>query len=346
MIGFLLGLCLCQAVPVVAETEAPGEQNYQPIALPPSDSTLPIFSRYPGLLPMTARNPQPGEWFVVPQLLLSSLMTNGQYLLNDVPVVNSFFDGELLSLGAHAMVGLGEGWSAGLQLKLSYLSGGFLDTAIDTFHGWFGFPTNGREKLPRDRLLLDLDTFNGFGFHRDQPVWMLADPVLALTYNLLDLTDLGLQFVTQLSLPLGLGAGLTGSDLPVLTEGVYVDAWPAWWLGLHAAIGVILPGEILRSPGASAMFQARLAVVGNFGWDILPYVEFTYQSSPIQTDIYEGDSDYFARPNSDLYFGIIIAWPEARQRGDYGAFTIQEDPFTHNGADVTFQGSGAFRLGH
>jgi hypothetical protein len=253
-------------------------------------------------------------------------------------------DYETLSLSLPVLVGLGQGWSIGGQLKFVRLWGGFMDPLIETFHGWFNFPNNAREQLPDNRVCIDLDTANGYSYHLNEARWLAADPVFVLGYSPWQAADGALQLIGQLSLPLSRGAGITGSPLPVLGLGLYGDWWPANWLGIHSAAGVILPAEALQARGPLPMYQARLALIGNFGGDVLPFVEFTFQSSPIQSGLMDAAGDYFARPNSDLYFGIVIAGPDARKAGNFGAVTIQEDPFTHNSADVSFQGTGAFSI--
>ena len=62
-------------------------------------------------------------------------------------------DGETTRLGFRYAQGLGRGWEWGLEVPIYVVGGGFLDSFIERWHGWFGLPQGGREQAPRDRLL-------------------------------------------------------------------------------------------------------------------------------------------------------------------------------------------------
>ena len=241
-------------------------------------------------------------------------------------------------------VGLGQSCSIGLDVQAIYLSGGFLDRIIEAWHNLCGFPKNSRDILPRNRVLLDLDTTAGPSFHGDQSAFLVADPVLSFGWGMIQSAQFNLGGQALCAIPLGLGGGVAGTGLPQLGLAVSADWWPLAWLGVHGLSGAVLPLESFKPHGPWPMIQARLSFIANFGWEVQPYLDFNLRTSPIQTTVYDRFGDYFARPNTDLRFGLLWAGSAARQRGEFGAFTVQEDPFTHNSSDVSLQGGAAFRL--
>ncbi len=66
-------------------------------------------------------------------------------------------DGETARLLLSHRRGLGGGWDFSVELPLLSQSGGFLDSAIEEWHGWFGLPNGGREQAPRDQYLYRYD---------------------------------------------------------------------------------------------------------------------------------------------------------------------------------------------
>ena len=63
-----------------------------------------------------------------------------------------FVDGEHRTAAVTVRRGLGRGWSAGLRLPVHWRGGGTLDSVIDPFHSFFGFPDRGRPLYDRNRL--------------------------------------------------------------------------------------------------------------------------------------------------------------------------------------------------
>lgn len=83
-------------------------------------------------------------------------------------------DGETARLLLSHRRGLGAGWDFSLEIPLLSQGGGFLDSAIEQWHGWFGLPNGGRELQTRDQYRyryvrggtpqLDVtETYSGFG---------------------------------------------------------------------------------------------------------------------------------------------------------------------------------------
>lgn len=60
-------------------------------------------------------------------------------------------DGETSRFSLSYRGGLGADWEWGVQLPLLVQGGGFLDSFIERWHGFFGLPNGGREFAPRNR---------------------------------------------------------------------------------------------------------------------------------------------------------------------------------------------------
>ena len=320
------------------------QEMFAPLALPSSRSSLVIFNQFLTLPPYSARLPLAGEWFLSPDIELSNVLLNAWVDSSASSYVDSLFDYETLSLELPVRWGLGEGWALGLDLQAGYLSGGFMDVFINTWHGWFGFPNNFREALPPNRVRVSLETNSGIDYHFDTARWFLADPLVSLVWGPVQERRFKLALQLTGSLPLGLGNELAGRPWPQIATGLNTDWWLFDWLGLHAQAGFILPIEVFWTPNMHPMGQLRLSIIINPGWDIMPFLDFNLHTSPVETDLFEGSTDYFGLPNTDLRFGIIICAGPGRGLGEYGALTIQEDPFTHNSSDVSLQAGGAFSL--
>jgi hypothetical protein len=314
---------------------------FRPFALPSSRSTHVIFNRFMTLPPFTARVPEAGQWVFAPSLELSQNMVNAWLVQDDSRELRSYFDYEVLAFELPVEVGLGDGWLAGIDAQFNFYSGGLLDGTIQAFHGLFGFPNNSRELIPDGRILIDMDPVNQPGFHAATPVAALADPVAFVGWGGYPAPRLGMSLLGLLAIPLGLGEGLAGTTSVQFGLALAADWWPADWLSVHAQLGGVLPAESLAGAGPLPMLQARLSLVGNLDFPWLPYLDFRLHSSPVLGGILVDGQDYFNLPNSDIHFGLLFCPEPARGAGSHTGFAVQEDPFSHNGADVGFQSASA-----
>jgi hypothetical protein len=66
-----------------------------------------------------------------------------------------FVDGEHRTFAATVRHGLGRGWAVGARVPVHWRGGGWLDSVIDPFHGFFGFPDSGRSLYARGRLRVE-----------------------------------------------------------------------------------------------------------------------------------------------------------------------------------------------
>jgi len=337
------GLSLYPFLLVFAQTPI---TPFQPIGLPSSRSSSPVFNRYASLPPFTAVQPEKGEWFCIPTLEFSQGMTAAFiYDADGFQIPATMLDYETLSLELPLSYGLTDTISLEMDLQFQYLWGGKLDAVIESFHGLFGFLNGGREIFNRDRLEINIPTLSGFDLRAASPSFLVSDPIFGVALGLVKTNQTALTGRIFTAVPLGLGAGLSGAELPQIGSGLYLSWTPLPRFGVNASLGGILP---LESFGWTAshpfpMAQARLSVLAEAIPGLFLFIDLNFHSSPIRTDFIYSDTDLFAVPNADLLIGFLFTGRSDNRSGRYGSFTFQEDPITHNASDITFIGTGAFR---
>ncbi|MFA6507762.1 MAG: DUF3187 family protein, partial [Treponemataceae bacterium] len=234
-------ISLCPFLLVDAQTPI---TSFQPIGLPSSRSSSPVFNRYASLPPFTAAQPEKGEWFCIPTLEFSQGMTAAYiYDANGFEIPATILDYETLSLELPVSYGLTDMISLEMDLQFQYLWGGKLDALVEAFHGLFGFLNGGREIFNRDRLEITIPTLSGFDLRAASPALLVSDPLLGVALRLVKTDQTALTGRIFTALPLGLGAGLYGAELPQLGSGLYFCWTPHPRFGINASVGGILPLE-------------------------------------------------------------------------------------------------------
>lgn len=191
-------------------------------------------------------------------------------------------DGETARLALSARYGLGDLWNVGVELPWVRHSGGFLDGFIVDWHKLWGFPQNGRDKAPRNRIeyrytrngntLLDLDsTADGPG-----------DVVLSARRRLLDGARTAMVFDTQVKLPTGDPRKLTGSGAADAGAGLEVSRrWRRRWFSSFDAGAVYLgEGDVLPALQRRWAAYGGLGVVWRAGRKLALRVQFDGHTSP------------------------------------------------------------------
>jgi hypothetical protein len=89
-------------------------------------------------------------------------------------------DGETARLRLSHSRGLGGGWDFRAELPLLDQDGGFLDSWIEEWHGWFGLPNGGREQRPDNRYEYRYVRNNNVLFEETQEHSGIGDVTLSL----------------------------------------------------------------------------------------------------------------------------------------------------------------------
>jgi len=341
---FLSVFCAVSSYALTPEENQSSITPFNPFGLPSSRSTSPVFNRFAGLPPLTARIPDKGEWCLIPSIEISQLFTDGYYnLVDGTNKEIRYLDYEAYAFEVPASIGLGKGLALGIDIQFQYITGGFLDSTIEGFHSLFGFPSNNRESFPKNDLIVNIPTNNGFSLQADHPELLVSDPQIFLQAGLFKQGTVTLSALLIGSFPIYLSDGLAGTTLPQLGTGAYLDWNPLPWLLLRANSGVVVPFDVFvpvngQTPHPYGM--ARLSGLFNLGSSIFLFLDFNLRGSAITTNIKTGNSDFFAIPNADMLVGFIFSGNNTK--GTFGSFTVQEDPFSNNASDITFIWSGGF----
>ena len=314
--------------------------------LPPAKTGYPIFARFASLPSFNARTPAKGSFHLLPEIAVSQVMTSGWDYNTTPRSLFRYFDYETWSVDLALEYGLTDRLAVGGDLRAIYLSGGVLDGLIDFYHGLFGFPDMGRPSFPRNDVVVALDTLNGFSFMRSTPAFLLADPQFHAAARLLESGPFDLTARFALTVPAGLGAGIAGTPGFQAAAALYADTTVFSRLRLWSELGGILPFDYFNSPGPRPMVAGRLSLMFDTGKPVSPFVDFSFKSSPVETGLITTKNgfvyDFFGIPEADMRFGFV--WETGG--GRYLAFAVQEDPFSANSADVSFQLVYGFSVGN
>jgi hypothetical protein len=80
-----------------------------------------------------------------------------------------YLDGETLRAVLEGRLGVHDRLEIGLEVPLLLHTGGFLDSPIDSYHAWFGFPDGGRNAFARDQYVVGYTDAGRTVFLEDSP---------------------------------------------------------------------------------------------------------------------------------------------------------------------------------
>jgi hypothetical protein len=110
----------------------------------------PLATLYGLPLPLAARLPAPGSGRAGGSINWSNFATT------DTTDRRSYtLDGEVFELRLQAEHALGERFAVHGELAWRQLSGGSLDSLVESWHELFGLPNGARNRLPQDALLIE-----------------------------------------------------------------------------------------------------------------------------------------------------------------------------------------------
>lgn len=131
-------------------------------------------------------------------------------------------------------------WLARLELPLVKNTGGFLDSAIEGWHDFFGLPQNRRDKFPQDSVFMEYRRDGGEVYRRENATSTdLGDMALAVGYQPYG----GWAYFAGIELPTGSIENLSGN------EAIDTGLWATRHfridekIGGFALLGVSFPGK-------------------------------------------------------------------------------------------------------
>ena len=226
----------------------------------------------------------------------------------------------------------------GIDTRIIWYYGGFLDNIIETFHHTFGFPNAGRERFARDSIYVDIQNKNGINLFIEGPAFSFGDIDLWVKYSVFQNKFFSFALLGAFKIPTGKIEYLSGSGYPDFATGILMDIKPVWFISLYFQGGIVLLIDGLISEIESnpyPMFN------GLFSLEINPLkyfsllVQFNIKSPPFEgydnfTHYDFRDTPFFSLPQTNILVGFICQYNDLTWQ-----FYFEEDPFTNAGTDLT-----------
>jgi len=195
---------------------------------------------------------------------------------DDISGSNSFtVDAETQDVRLRLEYAFNSDWAGLMEIPWRHLSGGTLDGAIENWHDLFGLPNGVRDRMPKDRLLIEYQQGDAIELQIDDSASGIADVPVGLGYQL-KTTDRGaLSAWLTVDIPVGsssdlLGSGAVDVALSMAGQTQLAEHWQVFgqvdavWLGQ----GDILP-----------RYQESFAMAGLAGvsWNAWRRLDLTVQ---------------------------------------------------------------------
>jgi hypothetical protein len=185
--------CLAQVAPTHADPLLTRNQH-------------PLVALYGLPLPLAARLPRAGSGSIGATLNWSNFATT------DTTDRRSYtLDGEVIEVRVQGERALGERFAVQGQLAWRQLSGGSLDSLVESWHDLFGLPNGSRNRLPEDALLIEYRSGESTLLRVDDESSGVADLPLSLGYQLAASERGAVAAWLTFKVPTGKAEDLTGS---------------------------------------------------------------------------------------------------------------------------------------
>ena len=223
----------------------------------------------------------------------------------------------------------------GMDMRVIAYYGGFMDPALEAYHSLLGFPNGGREYFERNRIYINIPNENGITMFLDKPAISFGDIDIWGKWTFLENEKVSLAAMCAFKLPTGRLSALSGSGYPDAAAGFLLDYRAARYLTLYTQTGAVLP------------FNAKsyLMFNGLLGAELHPWKQFSFslqmniKTSPIRDSaaVFLWDNErrrrvnLYSRPQTNILGGLILRFQNSRLQ-----FYLEEDAFTHQGTDITF----------
>ena len=223
----------------------------------------------------------------------------------------------------------------GMEMRLFSYYGGFLDSMIESFHGFLGTENAHRDHFLQNQIYINIPTDNNIGIFLDRSATSFGDIDLWCKQTLYETGSLSIGALGAFKLPTGSLAALSGSGYPDAALGLLLDFRATRYMALYTQAGLVMPftGKFYT------MFN------GMIGLELHPWKLFSIN---IQTNIKTSPiSDYsidylrneslatnFKKytPQINLLAGLVFQYKNFRFQ-----FYFEEDAFIiYQGTDITF----------
>ena len=261
------------------------------------------------------------------QNLAATLSISNTLNVENRPHENLLVDGEGDTLAVSFEDGLYQDWRYRITVPVIHDSGGFLDSAIDHWHRWFGFNAGNRPFYPQNELVY---SYSGGrrAINLTQPQTSIGDIAGELGWYPIDDAHRTVSFWSGLEAPTGSASKLTGDgawDAAVWAHGAL--RWPQWQLAAELGAAQPFGDEIFAGAAHRLSVFARFAATRALGSEWWLRAQLDGQSGRVT------DSDIrFLGPSLALTVGAVRRLG-ARWRVEFG---FAEDAGVNTAPDITF----------
>jgi hypothetical protein len=220
--------------------------------------------------PLPARLPGPGGGLATLTLNWSSFAS-----IDGSGASSATLDGEVVDVRARVDHALAPRWAWHAEMAWQDLSGGSLDSLVDSWHEAFGLGGGARNRLPQDQLLIEYVVDGVARLRVDEDGSGVADIPVSVGYQVAESEQSAVSAWLSIKLPTGEterlgGSGAVDVALSVAATRQVADSWQVFgqasvaWLGE----GDILPDEQLDFAGS---------MIAGTTWQATPAFDLTAQ---------------------------------------------------------------------
>lgn len=168
----------------------------------------PLYLQFGALRPTTATTLPTGFWRTDITTAYASV-----YNVASGPSLAENLDMEVMRTALNVDVGLPRGIEAGFEVPFLREDGGFLDSFVQNFHKFFGFPNGGRELRPNNQFHAQISQNGAVIYNYNAIGFALSDVSFRLKWQALEesLKVPALAFMGTLKLPTGSPSKGTGN---------------------------------------------------------------------------------------------------------------------------------------
>jgi hypothetical protein len=260
------------------------------------------------------------------QNLSATLAISNTLNVESRPQESLLVDGESDVLELTYENSLWQSWRYRFTLPIIHDSGGFLDSAIDDWHRWFGFNPGNRPFYPKNEIVY---SYSGRGnLDVTQSQTGIGDISGEAGWYPIDDAQRTVSFWSGLEAPTGSVSKLDGDgawDGAVWAHGAL--RWPKWQLAVELGVAQPFGDEIFAGYAHKTSVFARLAATRTLGslWSLRAQLDG-------QSGRVEDSNIRLLGPSLELAIGAV------RRLGDRWCleFGIVEDAAVNTAPDVTF----------
>ena len=248
-------------------------------------------------------------------------------------VENLRLDGETTRLALSYRYGITDRMDIGIQLPLVWHRSGFLDSAIDGWHGFFGLPEGPRGERERDRLDVFYSDGGTTAVDLTRGANGVGDVRLSLGYRLSGDDERRTALRFGVKLPTGDSDELLGSGGADFSLGLAGDASTLWGetnLSGFYRVNVTYLGEPDRLANRYRDIVGQLSF--GLGYRAHRNANLLVQSR-IRSAVYDSDIENLGKTSMSLTFGVDFKVSDRHRL----VLSVGEDINPESAPDVSFQ---------